>query len=285
MPELPEVETIRRSLAPRLEGRRLAEVEIRDPRWCRPAAPRDVADALRGRRIERLGRRGKYLLWELDGDRHLVTHLRMTGTLLYDPAGAIPHTRVELALDDGHAILWVDPRRFGTGHVLNGAVARDAYLDARLGLEPLDPGFTTEHLRALACGRRTPVKALLLDQRRIAGVGNIYADEALHRARVHPLREAGRLTGAQVAALRDAVVAAMRAGLDAGGATVDDFRDPDGAWGAFQDQFLVHRREGEPCPGCATPVRKLVVAGRGTYVCERCQPRPRRRRAQAPTPR
>ncbi len=278
MPELPEVETIRRSLAPRLEGRRLAEVEIHDARWCRPAERRDVAAALRGRRVERLGRRGKYLLWQLEGDRHLVAHLRMTGTLLYDPVADVSHRRVEIALDDGHALVWVDPRRFGTGRVLDGGAARDAYLDARLGLEPLDPGFTVAHLRAITRGRRTSVKALLLDQRRVAGVGNIYADEALFRARIHPLRPAGRLSGAQVASLRDAVVAAMHAGLDAGGATIDDFRDPDGAWGAFQDEFLVHRREGEPCPACAAPVRKLVVAGRGTYACERCQPRPRRRR-------
>jgi len=280
MPELPEVETIRRGLAPRVEGRRLERVRILDPRWCEPDPARRVAAALRGRRVERLGRRGKYLLFELEGDRQLVCHLRMTGTLLYDAAEALPHTRVLLGLDDDHRVSWVDPRRFGTGRLLGGAEERDAYLDARLGPEPFDPAFTAAYLKAAARGRRLPVKALLLDQRRVAGVGNIYADEALFRAAIHPLRPAGRLNGSQVALLRDAVVETLQAGLLAGGATIDDFRDPDGAWGAFQDEFLVHRREGLPCPRCGTPVRKMVVAGRGTYACERCQPRPRRRRAR-----
>ncbi|MFN8176237.1 MAG: bifunctional DNA-formamidopyrimidine glycosylase/DNA-(apurinic or apyrimidinic site) lyase [Solirubrobacteraceae bacterium] len=278
MPELPEVETIRRGLAPRIEGRRLAAVEVLDARWCDPLAPTEVESALRGRLVERLGRRGKYLLFELEDDVHLVAHLRMTGTLLYDADRGLPHTRVRLELDDGHGVSWVDPRRFGTGHLLLGGAARDAYLGSRLGPEPFDAEFTADHLRAVARGRRTPVKAFLLDQRRVAGVGNIYADEALFRARIHPLRETGRLTRGQVSALRDAVVDTLAAGLRAGGATIDDFRDPDGAWGAFQDEFLVHRREGLPCPRCGTPVRKMVVAGRGTYACERCQPRPRRRR-------
>jgi len=278
MPELPEVETIRRGLAPRVEGRRLAEVEVLDPRWCLPEEPGPVAAALRGRRVERLGRQGKYLVWELEGERALVQHLRMTGTVLADPPVVPAHTRVRLELDDGTRIVFVDPRRFGTGHVLDGP-ARAAYLDARLGLEPLDPAFTAGHLHALARISRAPVKALLLDQRKIAGVGNIYADEALFRARIHPLREARRLTRAQAAGLRDAVLAALQAGIAAGGATIDDFRHADGARGAFQDEFLVHRRAGLPCPECGGPIRKLVVAGRGTYVCERCQPRPRRRHA------
>jgi formamidopyrimidine-DNA glycosylase len=163
--------------------------------------------------------------------------------------------------------------------LVHGAEARDAYLAARLGLEPLDAGFTAEHLLALARGRRAPVKAFLLDQKRIAGVGNIYADEALFAAGIHPLRPAGRLTRAQLAALRDAVVAALEAGIEAKGATIDDFRDPDGARGSFQDAFRIHLRAGLPCLACGGPVVKLRVAQRGTYVCERCQPRPRRRAA------
>jgi formamidopyrimidine-DNA glycosylase len=280
MPELPEVETIRRQLAPHLEGRTLLDVEILDPRWTRPAPPRAVADALRGRVVEQVGRSGKYLVWRLTGDRHLLIHLRMTGALLFDPPVDPPHTRVKLELDESHRLIYNDPRRFGTGHLVVGLDARDAYLGERLGIEPMTPGFTAEHLRAIARGRTAPVKAFVLDQRRIAGVGNIYADEALFRARIHPLRPAGSLTRPQLEALREAIEHALAAGIDAKGATIDDFRHVDGAQGSFQDLFQVHQREGQPCPVCGTPIRKLVVGGRGTYVCERCQPRPRGRRAR-----
>ncbi len=278
MPELPEVETIRRQLAPRVEGRALACVRVDDERWCFPLRPREMEQALAGRRVESLGRRGKYLVWELSGERFLLQHLRMTGNLLYDPAERPSYTRVEIDLDDGHELLYVDARRFGTGQLADGPDALDDFLDARLGLEPFDAGFGAEHLRALARGSRAPVKAFLLDQKRIAGVGNIYADEALFRARVHPLRPAGRLTRAQWEALAPAIVETLEAGIDANGASIDDFRDLDGARGSFQDEFLVHLHEGDPCPRCGGPVRKLVAAGRGTYVCERCQPRPRARR-------
>ena len=277
MPELPEVETIRRRLAPRVTGRRIAAAEVRDPRWCAPVGSGAVAGGLTGRRIEALGRRGKYLVWELEDDAHLIVHLRMTGTLLYAVPGIPPHTRVRLVLDDGAEVLFVDPRRFGTGVLVHGAEARDAYLAARLGLEPLDAGFTAEHLLALARGRRAPVKAFLLDQKRVAGVGNIYADEALFAAGIHPLRPAGGLTRAQCEALAAAVRDALTAGLAAGGATIDDFRHADGVMGSFQDEFLVHRRRGEPCTECGGEVVKFVAAGRGTYACEICQPRPRRR--------
>jgi formamidopyrimidine-DNA glycosylase len=274
MPELPEVETIRRNLAPHVEGRTLQRLEILDPRWSRPLAPRELADALEGRVIERLGRRGKYLIWELSGEAFLLVHLRMTGTLLLDPAEPA-HNRVWFELGD-HRLAFTDPRRFGTGELALGEDALDAFLDARLGVEPLDDGFTGEHLHALARTSRAPVKAFLLDQKRVAGVGNIYADEALFRARIHPLRPANRLTRAQCAALRDAVVASLEAGIEAKGATIDDFRDPYGVSGTFQDRFLIHLREGQECLNCGRTVRKLRAAGRGTYVCERCQPRPRR---------
>jgi formamidopyrimidine-DNA glycosylase len=279
VPELPEVETIRRQLAPLVQGRVVARLQIADPRWCLPLAPDAVVDAVQGRRVERLARRGKYLVWELEDEAFLLMHLRMTGTLLYDPPPGTPYERVRWELDDGHALRFCDPRRFGTGELALGTGARDAFFAARLGLEPLDGELTGEALRRMARGRSAPVKAFLLDQRRIAGVGNIYADEALFRARVHPLRAAGKLTRTQWDAVALGVREALTAGLAAGGATIDDFRHADGVRGSFQDEFLVHRRRGEPCPRCGTAVVKFVAAGRGTYACERCQPRPRVRRA------
>jgi formamidopyrimidine-DNA glycosylase len=283
MPELPEVETIRRQLAPLVEGRRLERMEILDPRWSRPLAPAALSQALEGRRIERLWRRGKYLLWDLEGDIHLAQHLRMTGAVLSEPEPMPSHARVIIDLRPARRLVIVDPRRFGTGELLPGGDALEAFLAARLGLEPLEQAFTDEHLRGVLHGRTAPIKALLLDQRRIAGVGNIYADEALFRAGIHPLRPAGRLSPAQRSSLRVALGEALTAGIDAHGATIDDFRHVDGVRGSFQDQFLVHRRAAEPCPRCGRPISKMVVAGRGTYVCESCQtrPRPRRRAAAA----
>ncbi len=300
MPELPEVETIRRQLAPLVEGRRLTRIEILDPRWSRPLDPLELADALTGRRVECLERRGKYLIWRLEDEVYLVQHLRMTGAVLCEPQPETDHVRVRMELGAPRRapaaagasgagggsggggprrrrLVIVDPRRFGTGELLLGQDALERFFAARLGLEPFDERFTAEHLRALARGRTAPIKAFLLDQRRVAGVGNIYADEALFRAGIHPLRPAGRLSLAQLARLRDAVVEVLLDGIDARGATIDDFRHVDGVRGSFQDQFLVHRRAGEPCGKCGTTIVKMVVAGRGTYVCETCQPRPRRR--------
>ena len=281
MPELPEVETIRRQLAPIVEGRVLQHVEILDPRWSRPLAPRELEQALRGRRVTQLGRRGKYLVWSFEGELRLAQHLRMTGAILVDPEPEPAHTRVRMKLGPrrgrgrGVRLAISDARRFGTAELLVGDEALEAFMSARLGLEPLDDGFTAEHLRALARHRATPIKALLLDQRRVAGVGNIYADEALFRAGIHPLRAAGALRGEQFERLRAGLVGALAAGVDARGASIEDFRHVDGARGSFQDDFLVHRREGEPCSVCGSSIVKMRVAGRGTYVCETCQPRPR----------
>ncbi|HEY7836662.1 MAG TPA: bifunctional DNA-formamidopyrimidine glycosylase/DNA-(apurinic or apyrimidinic site) lyase [Solirubrobacteraceae bacterium] len=291
MPELPEVETIRRQLAPLVEGRRIEEIEIDDPRWSRPLTPAELEDALRGRRVERLRRRGKYLVWDLEDDVHLAQHLRMTGAVLADPDPEPDHARVRIDLAQrrkgGRPVRLVidDPRRFGTGELLLGSEALENFLDARLGLEPFDEAFTGAHLREVLRGRRAPIKSALLDQRRVAGVGNIYADEALFRAGIHPLRAAGSLTAAEAERLRDGIRAALEAGIDAHGASIDDFRDIEGVKGSFQERFLVHRREGEPCPQCGGTIKRIVVGGRGTYVCERCQPRPRgARRAASRTP-
>ena len=284
MPELPEVETIRRSLAPLVEGRRITALEIRDPRWGTPLAPEEIADAVVGRTIEALSRRGKWLVYELEGEVFLITHLRMTGAFLYDADDDAPYERVRIGLSDGHELRFCDPRRFGTGELAFGAPALDDFFASRVGLEPLGDDLNGAVLHALTRGSRAPIKSFLLDQKRVAGVGNIYADEALFRAQIHPLRRAGTLTRAQTETLAGTVRDALTAGLAAGGATIDDFRHPDGVSGAFQNEFLVHRREGEDCPRCGGEILKFVAAGRGTYVCERCQPRPRgvRRPARAP---
>jgi len=294
MPELPEVETIRRQLAPLVEGRRLLTVEILDPRWSRPLAPEELAEALTGRRVIGLERRGKYLLWELEGDVHLAQHLRMTGAVLADPdpddEPAHTRVRIELGPRAGRGaggprrvrLAISDPRRFGTGELLLGGEAREAFLAARLGLEPFDEGFTAAHLRTVMRGRRTPVKALLLDQRRVAGIGNIYADEALFAAGIHPRRAAGALSLEQTTRLRETIIRALSAGIDSKGASIEDFRHVDGLRGSFQDRFQVHLREGEPCVNCGATVVKMVVAGRGTYVCESCQRPPRVRRRAVP---
>jgi formamidopyrimidine-DNA glycosylase len=280
MPELPEVETIRRQLAPHLEGRTIERAQILDARWTRPDPPAPVARALRGAVVERLSRNGKYLVWELSGERFLLVHLRMTGSLLFDPDVEPVHTRVRFELDAGHRLVYVDPRRFGTGHLVRSAAERDAYLAARIGVEPFTPQFTGAHLYEMARGRRAPVKSFVLDQRRIAGVGNIYADEALFRAQIHPLRPVGTLKRAQLERLRETIEEALQEGIDAKGASIDDFRHIDGARGSFQDRFLIHLREGQPCVRCGGVVKKLYVGGRGTYVCEKCQVRPRQRRAR-----
>ncbi|MFZ1154861.1 MAG: zinc finger domain-containing protein, partial [Solirubrobacteraceae bacterium] len=215
-------------------------------------------------------------------DVHLAQHLRMTGTVLCNPDPQQTHVRVRIDLDSADHLVIVDPRRFGTGELLLGGEALDAFFDARLGLEPLDERFTVEHLQGLAHGRTTPIKAFLLDQRRMAGVGNIYADEALHRAGIHPLHAAGDLSFEQHERLHEAVIWALQAGIEARGATIDDFRHVDGVWGSFQDRFQVHRRKGEPCSRCGATIVKMVAAGRGTYVCEECQPLPQSKRVRSP---
>ena len=281
MPELPEVETIRRHLEPFTVGRRLEKLEVFDAMWCEPAPPASLDDAVRGKRVESLGRRGKYLIWTFEDEVHLVMHLRMTGNLLIIGDQQPPYTRVLMPLDSGETIAFTDPRRFGTGVVLLGDAALEDYFSKRLGVEPLSPDFTVDHLADVARKRKQPVKAFLLNQERIAGVGNIYADEALFKSKIHPERPVGTLKRDQLEALREAVIESLEAGIDSRGASIDDYRQPDGAQGMFQTKFQVHLREGEPCIRCGTTIKKMRAAGRGTYVCETCQPKPRRRRSAA----
>jgi formamidopyrimidine-DNA glycosylase len=304
VPELPEVETIRRQLEPAVAGRKITGAEVLDERFSRPQRPSQVEEAVAGRTIESVGRRGKYLIVSLSGDLHLVMHLRMTGNLLLRPAelgeesaavamdlmksrfGAprlyesnpeARHLRATIALDDGSEVWFTDARRFGHGNVLSGAQLRD-YLDARLGVEPLSPEFTAEEIARVSEGRQAPLKSFLLDQTRVAGVGNIYADEALHRAELHPLSPAGSMRADHRQALVEGVVEALEAGLANGGSSIDDYRDARGERGSMQDEFLVHTREGQDCPRCGGTIRRIVVGGRSTYFCPDCQVRLRRRR-------
>ncbi len=274
MPELPEVETIRASLAPGLEGRAFDRVSIFDARLTRPEPPEVIGAELEGERVADVRRRGKYLIVGFESGRHLLIHLRMTGNVLHPAPDGYrddPHVRAVVRLDDGSDVIYRDVRRFGTWDLLEPGDL-DAYFAARrLGGEPLERGFTAKSLGASLAGRRAPVKAALLDQRAVAGVGNIYADEALWYARIHPLTPAGHLGPADVAALRDGIRKALRLGIRRQGATLRDYRRSDGSRGRMQNEFRVYGREGEPCERCGTPIAKTRAGGRGTWYCPTCQ--------------
>lgn len=299
MPELPEVETVRRQLEPEAVGRRIVRAEVLDERWSRPEPPATLERALSGRTIESVGRRGKYLIVGLDGGRVLVMHLRMTGNLLlrpgdsgavadlmesdrlggprlYESAPELRHLRARFHLDDDSQLLFTDARRFGTGVVLD-VDDLDEYLAPRAGIEPLTADLTAEAICRLAAGRRAPLKSFLLSQGGVAGIGNIYADEALWRARLHPLSPAGSMRPEHCESLRRGIVEALELALRNRGSSIDDYRDLRGERGSMQDEFTVHTREGEPCRRCGTEIKRIVVGGRSTYFCPGCQKRLRRR--------
>jgi formamidopyrimidine-DNA glycosylase len=278
MPELPEVETVRARLEPLLLGRRFDRVRIDDPRLVRPLEPHEVAAELEGEVVAAVERRGKYLIVRFETGRALLIHLRMTGSLRHAARGALahdPHRRAVVRLDDGSDVAYRDVRRFGTWLLVEPGEL-DAYLAARLGAEPLGEAFTARVLAARLAGRRAPVKAVLLDQRTLAGMGNIYVDEALWRARIHPLRPARELDVDDVRRLHRGVRRALEAGIARQGATLRDYAQPDGSTGGMQHEFKVYGLEGEPCDRCGTPIEKIRVAGRGTWFCPRCQPRAER---------
>ena len=295
MPELPEVETIRRQLEPDLNGRVIEVVEVLDPYFTKPELPGNFERAVNGREIVDVGRRGKYLMLELDDGMTVVIHLRMTGSLvllapdgsenpgdarIYEADTSEKHLKARFTLDDGGELRFSDPRRFGRGFVAN-AEDLDAYFASRLGVEPLSEDFTVESMAEMTAGRTGPLKSFLLNQQGVVGVGNIYADEALFRARLHPLSPGGSMKPEHHVALRDAVVEALERGLDLGGASIDDYRDAKGQQGGMQNEFLVHRREGEACVTCGGEIQRIVVGGRSTYFCPNCQKRLRRRRKPA----
>ncbi|HEV8686038.1 MAG TPA: bifunctional DNA-formamidopyrimidine glycosylase/DNA-(apurinic or apyrimidinic site) lyase [Gaiellaceae bacterium] len=269
MPELPEVETVRASLAPVLTGRTLERVEIRDERLTRPFTPDQVAAELEGERVADVERRGKYLVLRFESGRALLVHLRMTGS--FRGADETPHVRAVLTLDDGARIAYRDVRRFGTWLLVEPGEL-EPYLAERLGEEPLGRRFGPKALAARLKDRRAPIKAALLDQRTVAGLGNIYADEALWRARIHPLTPAREVPPERIAALHKGIRAALRMGIARRGATLRDYAQPDGSRGRMQHEFKVYGREGEPCDRCGTPIKKTRAGGRGTWYCPTCQP-------------
>ena len=273
MPELPEVETIRARLAPSVEGRRIEEVAILDTRLTRPHEPAQVAAELAGKRIAALDRRGKYLVFRFSDGRALLVHLRMTGSFAAASAGALqddPHRRAVIRLDNESDVAYRDVRRFGTWLLLEPEDV-EPYLDLKNGPEPLEDAFTASFLRGRFADRRAPVKAALLDQRTVAGLGNIYADEALWYARIHPHRPAGKLEPNEVRRIHNGVRNALQTGIARQGATLRDYRTPEGGSGSMQHEFQVYGRSGEPCPRCGTPIEKTRAAGRGTWFCPRCQ--------------
>jgi formamidopyrimidine-DNA glycosylase len=273
MPELPEVETVRARLEPALLGRVFDSVEILDSRLARPLDPAQLVVELQGERVTAVERRGKYLLVRFESGLVLLIHLRMTGSVRHTPneeSIAESHVRAVVQLDDGSKITYRDVRRFGTWLVLREDELDD-YLGERLGREPLDTTFSAQVLAERLRQRRAPIKAALLDQRTLAGMGNIYVDEALWRARLHPQRPAGELAQPELRSLHRGIRAALEAGIARQGATLLDYRTPDGGRGRMQHEFKVYGRAGEPCLRCRTPIEKLRVAGRGTWFCPRCQ--------------
>jgi formamidopyrimidine-DNA glycosylase len=274
MPELPEVESVRRQLEPALVGRQFEQVAVDDPRLVRPYDPVEVAAELAGERVAALERRGKYLVVQFESCRVLLIHLRMTGSLLHTAGGSLPddpHRRAVVRLDDGSDVAYRDVRRFGTWLLLEPGEA-GPYLEARVGDEPLDALFTAARLGELLAGRRTSLKAALLDQRTVAGLGNIYVDEALWRARLNPLRPADSLDAGELRRLHRGIRAALEHGLARQGSTLRDYRLPDGSSGSMQAEFRVYGRRDEPCDRCGTPISRTQVAGRTTWFCPTCQP-------------
>lgn len=275
MPELPEVETIRRSLLPLLLGRLIVSVEVAMPKLLQNLTVEQFRAGVIGRGFVDIERRGKYLLFRLSGAHTLVVHLRMTGQLrLAEPADAQPkHTHIVLGLSNGQELRYTDIRQFGFWFF-----GPDESIDSiagltRLGPEPLGADFTVEYMLRCFRGRRGKLKALLLDQAFVAGVGNIYADEALFIAGLHPERTPESITQEEAAKLHSALRDVLAAGVQLRGTTFSDYVDGLGLSGAFQNQLQVYGRQGEPCRRCEAPVERIVVAGRGTHLCSRCQTR------------
>lgn len=282
MPELPEVETVRRGLAPVMEGQVIARADVNRPdlRW---PFPERMAERLTGQRVERLRRRSKYILADLGSGETLLVHLGMSGRMLvsgdalgvfvHDHPAPEKHDHVVLHMESGARITFNDPRRFGAMDLMPTAGAEDHKLLAVLGPEPLGNAFNEDHLITAFKGKMTPVKAALLDQKIVAGLGNIYVCEALFRAGIHPRRKAGRIAKPRVAALVPIIRQVLADAIEAGGSSLRDFRQADGELGYFQHSFDAYGREGAACrrAGCEGKIGRIVQSGRSSFFCPQCQ--------------
>lgn len=282
MPELPEVETVRRGLAPSMESAVIERAQVNRPdlRW---PFPEGMAERLRGRRVLSLRRRSKYILADLDSGETLLIHLGMSGRMLVsgDPLGQFvhdhpapeKHDHVVFDMDNGARITFNDPRRFGAMDLLETATAEDSKLLSVLGPEPLGNAFSESYLVAALKGKNTAVKSALLDQGIIAGLGNIYVCETLFRAGIHPKRKAGQIAAARIAALVPIIREVLNDAIAAGGSSLKDFRSAGGELGYFQHRFDVYDREGQPChsDGCPSVIRRIVQSGRSSFYCPSCQ--------------
>ena len=282
MPELPEVETVKAGIAPAMEGRIIARAEVNRPdlRW---PFPEDMAARLTGKRVTALRRRSKYILADLDSGETLLIHLGMSGRMLVSgqkvgefhhphPAPA-KHDHVVLHMDNGVRVTFNDARRFGAMDLMPTAAQEDHWLIRDIGPEPLGNAFHEDYLISRLKGRNTPIKSALLDQRLMAGLGNIYVCEVLFRTGIHPARKAGRISAARVASLVPAIRQVLEEAIAAGGSSLRDYRQSDGELGYFQHGFQVYDREGQPCqtPGCDATIRRIVQSGRSSFFCPQCQ--------------
>ena len=282
MPELPEVETVRRGLVPAMEGIVISQADVNRPdlRW---PFPENMAQRLAGKRVLRLRRRSKYILADLSSDETLLIHLGMSGRMLIsgDPLGQFlhdhpapeKHDHVVFHMENGARITFNDPRRFGAMDLMDTATADAHPLLAKLGPEPLGNAFHEAYFVEALKGKNTPIKSALLDQRIVAGLGNIYACEALFRARISPKRRAGQISAARIARLVPIIRDVIAEAIEAGGSSLRDFRQTDGELGYFQHRFEVYDREGEPCPtpGCTGQISRITQSGRSSFYCTLCQ--------------
>jgi formamidopyrimidine-DNA glycosylase len=267
MPELPEVETIKNDLAPHVIGHRIKGVTLLWGKMLRQPSKEEFDHIIGGQKISGMDRRGKFLVFNLESGYKLILHMRMSGSLILGHDNPPPHTRAVIHLDDNMNIFFNDPRKFGTMQL----VKDEKCVFKKLGVEPLEPGFTPQILAKLLESRKSPIKSVLLDQALIAGIGNMYADEALFASKIHPLRPANTLTRTESEDLNKAIRQVLRLGIKNKGASVTNYFRPDGETGTAHKQFKVAHCKDKPCPVCKTTLQRIRVHQRGTYFCPCCQ--------------